>query len=228
MTQQIKKPTKGDLERRMKSAVVLIPRDKDYKSVYFDDKGLRLEVTQDFCVISTMFHKHVFSAVVAGGVSRPYVYTQRFIDFALENDCEVRDAKDNLTRSYAKLMSVLKEKEDKTEYNVAWYYDLWLNNIFHPLYGIGESESEAFLVYEQYMHNLARNQVVFSAAEKKDGLTNLGFVNKVMELEKTFVDGMQESVLFEKESNEEKQEKEAEAINEHLQEEVLNEQNNNG
>ena len=40
-----KKMTRGDLERRMNSAVVLIPKTKDTKSIWFDDKGLRLTVT---------------------------------------------------------------------------------------------------------------------------------------------------------------------------------------
>ena len=36
--------TKGDMERRMRNALVLVPKDKDYMGIYFDDKGLRLEV----------------------------------------------------------------------------------------------------------------------------------------------------------------------------------------
>ena len=142
-----KKITKGDLERRVRNAIVLVPRDKDYNAVHFDDKGLRLEITQDFAVISTGFHRHVFNALTAQGVSRPYLYTKRFIEIALENDCTVKDAKGNVTRSYGKLMAMLKEKEDKNEFQTAWYCDLWFNVIFHSLYAIDETTVSSFLVF---------------------------------------------------------------------------------
>ena len=133
---QGKKETKGDMERRMRSALVLVPKDKDYKGVYFDDKGLRLEVTSDFAVITTGFHRHVFSSFTMQGVSRPYLYTKRFIDIALTNDCMVKDEQGNMTRSYGKLMAVLDEKEDKSEFNVAWYIDIWFNNsLFVIIFG---------------------------------------------------------------------------------------------
>jgi hypothetical protein len=68
-------------------------------------------------------------------------FTQkRFIELALENDCTVKDDKGVVRHSYAKLISVLKDKENKTEYNICWYIDLWLNNIFSPLYSIDETE----------------------------------------------------------------------------------------
>ena len=120
----MKKETKGDMEKRMKNALILVPRDKDYQGVFFDDKWLRLEVTDDFAVVSTMFHSHVFHALTANGISRPYAYTKRFIEIALANDCMVKDARGNATRSYGKLMAVIKDKEDKSEYNLCWYYDL--------------------------------------------------------------------------------------------------------
>ena len=128
--------TKSELERRMRNAIVLVPKDKDYQAIYFDDKGLRLEVTSDFAVITTGFHRHIFSSVTSQGVCRPWLYTQRFIEIALTNDCVVKDEKGEVTRSYAKLLAVLEKKEDKSEFNVAWYIDLWLNNIFHPLFTI--------------------------------------------------------------------------------------------
>ena len=40
-SQQQKKPTKGDLEKKMRSAVVFVPKDRETISVYFDDKGFK-------------------------------------------------------------------------------------------------------------------------------------------------------------------------------------------
>lgn len=216
-----KKITKGDLERRLRNAIVLVPKDKDYKAVYFDDKGLRLEVTQDFAVITTAFHKHVFRNLTAQGVSRPYLYTKRFIDIALDNDCTVKDEKGNVTRSYGKLIAMLKEKEDQSEFRVAWYTDLWFNNIFHPLYAIDESTASSFLVYESYLHNLARNKVILS--EKVNGMTNKQFIDEVLDNIHKMTDGLDERVIFEAKTDEQKAQEEIDALKEQQAENAVKE-----
>ena len=70
-THQQKKPTKGDLEKKMRSAVVFVPKDRETISVYFDDKGLRLTATEDFAIIATGAHQHVYRSITVSGVSRP-------------------------------------------------------------------------------------------------------------------------------------------------------------
>ena len=80
------KLTNGQLLKRLKNAVVHIDKDKSYQSVYLSDKGLRLETTDEYCVISTGFHRHIFNAFnSAQGVSRPYLYTKRVVEIANEN-----------------------------------------------------------------------------------------------------------------------------------------------
>lgn len=219
-----KNTTKGELERRMRNAIVLVPKTKDTVSVFFDDKVLKLTATDDFAVIETGFHRHVFNQLTPSGVSRPYLYTRRFIEIAIKNDCVVYDAKGNPTRSYAKLMDVLKNKEDKTEYNLCWFVDLWLNNIFQPLYGIDETESAAFLIYDTYLHNIARSQIILS--EKEKDITNIEFVNQEHELVNKFIDGMKEAVIFHKLTDKELQEREISALQENEQEKIIEEQAN--
>lgn len=219
-----KSTTKGELERRIRNAIVLVPKTKDTVSIFFDDKILRLTATDDFAVIETGFHRHVFNQLTPSGVSRPYLYTKRFIEIALENDCTVKDAKGNVTRSYAKLMDTLKEKEDKTEYNLCWFVDLWFMNIFQPLYGIDETESAAFLIYESYLHNIARNQIILS--EKEKDITNIDFIKQEHELVNKFIDGMKETVIFPKLTDEERKEQELKALQEQEQENFVNEQAN--
>lgn len=218
------KMTKSEMERRVRNSIVIIPKDKDYKGVYFDDKGLKLEVTSDFAVITTNFHRHVFSNMTMQGVSRPYLYVRRFIEIALANDCTVKDKNGNITRSYAKLLDVLDKKEDKQEFTVAWYTDLWLNNIFHPLFSIGETETESFLVYESFLHNVARNKVIMS--EKIEDMTNKKFINEVCDNIKEFVKGVDERVVFKKKTDEEKMQEEIAAIQEHQTEKTLREADN--
>lgn len=205
-----KKLTRDQLERRINNSLVFVPRDKDYISVYFSDKGLRIEATKDNCVISTNFHKHVFDAYNTSTiVSRPYIYTKRLIEIALENDCKSEDG-----YSFAKLLDTLKGKEDKTEYNIVVYVDWWITNCFQPLYSIGESEVESFLVYESYLHNIARNAVLLG--EKNEDLTNRQFFANVIKNMQDFIDGVDERVIFHKKSDEELAKESIEALQEQM------------
>ncbi len=204
--------SKTSLERRIKNAIMFVPKDTDTKSVFFDDKKVRLTVTSDRAIISTMAHTHVFELATLSGVSRPYFYTKRFIEIALENDCTAKDEKGELTRSYAKLFDILEQKEDKTEHRVAWFFDLWLSNIYAPLFSIDESEMGAFLVYEQYMHNMARNHFLLS--EHKEDVTNVEFFEEVQKIEKELVEGMTEAVVIKGLSDEERVQQEIAAMKE--------------
>ena len=220
-----KKLTNGQLERRLKNALLHIDKTRDTKSIYFDDKGLRLTATEDFAIIETSFHRHVFNSITSQGISRPYLYTQRFIEIALSNDCLVKDEKGNITRSYNKLMSVLKEKEDKSEFNVCWYTDLWFNVIFHNLYGIGETEIESFLVYESYLHNLARNKIILS--EKTEDITNKMFIEQIGKELMEFTKDVDEHVVFQKKTDEERKKEEIDALGEIAEEKSINETQGN-
>lgn len=220
-----KKLTNGQLERRLKNALLHIDKTRDTKSIYFDDKGLRLTANEDFAIIETSFHRHVFNSITSQGISRPYLYTQRFIEIALSNECLVKDEKGNITRSYNKLMSVLKEKEDKTEFNVCWYTDLWFNVIFHPLYGIGETEIESFLVYESYLHNLARNKIILS--EKNEDITNKQFIEQIGKELVEFTKDVDEHVVFPKKTDEERKKEEIDALGEIAEENSINETQGN-
>lgn len=217
-----KKITNGQLQNRLRNAILHIDKTKDTQSVFFDDKGLRLTVNEDFAIIATGFHQHVFTNFTAQGVSRPYLYTKRFIEIALANDCTIKDAKGNVTRSYGKLLGILKEKEDQKEFQVAWYIDLWFNNIFHPLYGIGESEAESFLVYESYLHNIARNKIIMS--EKINDMTNLDFIEAVMQEVKAFTEGMDKRTIFKKKTDDEMMQENIEAAAAQQTEKAMEEQ----
>ena len=202
-----KKQTNAQLERRIKRAVLHIDRTKDTDEIFFSDKGLRLIVNEDCCVIETGYHRHVFDRFTGAGGSRPYMYIKRFVEIALENDCQTDDG-----YSYAKLFEILKAKEDNTEYNICWFADKWMYNIFSPLYSIGESEAEAFLVYEDYMHNIARQSVILS--EKTEDITNKAFIDKIFENEKEYTASIEEKVLFKKKSDEETVRENIDAIQE--------------
>lgn len=218
--------TKAQMQRRIEQSPLHLNRTRDFKTIYFDDKGLRLSCddNEGYCLIETSAHTHVFRSITVAGVSRPYLYTQRFIEIALANDSTWKDEKGQVRRSYSKLFEIVKNKEDKTEYNMCWYVDLWLNNIFSPLYSIDETEIASFLVYEQYLHNVARSQVILS--EKVNGMTNKQFIKETDDLVAKFVGDMEESEIFKPMTDEEKVKAEVEALSEHQANETMEEQAN--
>ena len=222
MEQKNTKLTNGQLLKRLKNAVVHIDKDKSYQSVYWSDKGLRLETTDEYCVISTGFHRHVFNAFnSAQGISRPYLYTKRVIEIANEN---LKDIEVDGGYSFQRLLEVLKAKEDKSEYNIVTYYEWFVFNCFQPLYSIGESEVESFLVYEMYLHNIARQAVLLS--EKKEDMTNKQFFDEVIKNMQNFIEGVDERVIFHKMTDEEMAQANIEALTQNEQEQAMEAQIN--
>lgn len=202
-----KKPTNKQLEGRIKNALVHIDKDKSYKSVYFVDRGLRIETTDDFAVLSTNYHQHIFSRYSAADMfSRPYGYLSRLVEIAIENDCTTKDG-----YSFAKLMSVLNEKEDKTECNIVTIADWYIININAPLYRLRESEVGLTLTYLEYLFNISTNITI--GEEKSKDMTNHQFVKSVLAKIKDGFKNQNEFVMFKKLTDEEiaKQIAEAEA-----------------
>lgn len=209
-----KKETNGQLQKRIKNALIHIDRTKDTKSIYFSDKGLRMTVNEEYAVIETGFHRHIFTNFTSSGVSRPYLYTQRLVEIALENDC----ATDN-GYSYIKLMDNVKLKEDKSDYNLVTFIDWWLFNIFAPLYTIGESELESFVVYEDYLHNIARNAIILK--EKDKDITNIEFIKDICRNELSYIKGITEYVIIKKKTDKEIMQENIEAMQEQEVDQVV-------
>lgn len=188
-----KKQTKAQIERKIQNAIVFVPKDKDTKTIFFSDKGLRLTTTSDTAVIETGYHRHVFSSFTASGFSRPYLYVNRLIEIANEHDCKVEDG-----YSFERLKDVLKEKND-SNFPLVTYIGWWLFNLFHPLYTIGETEIESFLVYESFIHNIACQSIILSETEKD--ITNKEFIEKVINSIKDLTSNIEERVLLVKHSD---------------------------
>lgn len=213
--EQQKKPTNAQLQRRIQRAIVHLDRTKNTSEIYFSDRGLRLVSDNDYAVVETGFHRHVFSNITSSGISRPWLYSKRMVEIA---NAHLEECKTENGYSFTRLIEFLKTKEDRTEYNICMYVDWWLFNLFQPLYAIGETEAEQFLVYESYIHNIARNSILLS--EKTEDMTNKQFFDKIIEQMKEMAANMDERVLFEKKTDEEVAKENIEAI----QEQQLNEQ----
>jgi hypothetical protein len=219
--EQKKKPTNAQLQKRIENAIVFVPKTKDTISIFFSDKGVRLVADNDGCVIETNYHRHVYSNITAAGVSRPYLYTKRVIEIANEN---LEAIKTESGYSYQRMLEVLNAKDDKSEYNIVTFFSWFLFNIFQPLYGIGETEIESFLVYEDYIHNIARNTILLS--EKTEDMTNKQFIQKVFDNMKEFTDNLEENILFPKKTDEQVMQEEIGAIQEQEQNDAMEAQTN--
>lgn len=216
-----KKPTNAQLQKRIANALIHIDKTKDTESIFFSDKGLRLTTNEDVAIIATGFHRHVFNNFTNAGISRPYLYTKRVIEIANEN---LKDIEVDGGYSFQRLLEVLKAKEDKSEYNIVTYVSWWLEIIFAPLYSIDESEAGSFLVYEAYLHHIARQAVLLS--EKKEDMTNKQFFDEIIKNMQNFIEGVGERVIFHKLTDEELAQAKFEAIQEQEQEQAMEAQIN--
>ena len=222
-TKNQKRPTNGQLLKRLERAVLHLDRTKNTVSLYFSDKGLRLTADDDYAIIAFGYSQTVFNNYNMSGVSRPWLYVKRIIEIATENEASIKT--DN-GYSYQKLLEVLKEKEDKSQYNICVYFDWYLMCLYSPQFSIGETEIESFLVYEDYIHNIARNAIMLS--EKTEDMTNKQFIQKVFDNIKEFTDNLTENILFPKKTDKELIEEEIEAIAQTEQEQAMEAQTDGG
>ena len=216
MEQKKSKPTNAQLQKRLERAVLHLDRTKNTQSIYWSDKGCRLTADDDYAIIAFGYSQTVFNNYNMSGVSRPWLYVKRIIEIATENEASIKT--DN-GYSYQKLLEVLKEKEDKSQYNICVYFDWYLMCLYSPQFSIGETEIESFLVYEDYIHNIARNAILLS--EKTEDMTNKQFIQKVFDNMKEFTDGLEENILFPKKTDEERMKEEIEAIQQTEQEQAM-------
>ena len=218
MEQKKKQLTKAQLESRLKRAVIHLDTTKSTKSIYFSDKGLRLTVDDDegYALIATGFHTHYFQNWTSEGISRPFLYTKRIIEIANENDCKVGDG-----YSYQRLMQVLKDKEDQSDYNIATYYDWWLFIIFNPLYSIAENEVSSWLVFFKYVQSLATSSILLE--EHTKDVTNKQFIEKFKALIDEFTKEVDERVVLHKLTDDEFAKEQIDALQQDENETIIKE-----
>lgn len=199
--------TKEQLERRVKNALVFVPKDKSYSAVYLYDHGMKVEVTEDAAVISTNYHKHVFDRLTSAGISRPYIYSRKFVETVIKYKSYATDSEGNFILS--KLLDYLKScKEDadkRSDYDFCTYYTWWSYNIFSNLYSIGEKMVDSVIVYLTYLANVGRDSILLS--EKPDGMTAAAFIDSFIDTFKKLVSSFREGedsgmVLFEPKTDE--------------------------
>lgn len=217
--EQKKKLSKAQIEKRLANAVVLIEKTKDTRDIFFSDKGVRLTITDDYAIIGTNYHRHIFDKITVNGESRPYIYTEAVVDLALANLEAITDEQGGY--SFNKLIALLREDTENTApYNIVTFYSWWLFVIFNNLYTIGEREIDAFTVYFNYMAGISANMVFLE--ERKEDLTAKGFVKDFTSKLQSLMEDVSDFVLLPHLSDEERAAQEAKAIDELENEALLN------
>ena len=194
MEERKTKPTNKQLQRRIEKSPLHLDLTKSTKSIFFSDKGVRLTIDDDYAIVAFGYSQTVFSNYNISGISRPWLYVKRVIEIADEN---AKAMKTDTGYSFALLLATLK---DKAEYNIITYFDWWLTNLFSPQFSIGETDIESFLVFEDYIHNIARNTILLD--QRNEDMTNQQFIDRLIGHIKEFTADVQESVILHKKTDE--------------------------
>lgn len=219
MEQKKRKPTNTELTKRIERSPLHLDKTKSTSSIFFSDKGLRLTVDagEGYALVETGFNSQVFQSYTSFGLSRPFLYTERILKMAKENNCATKDG-----YSYTKLLEVLKKKDDKSEYNIATYYSWYIHNIFSPLYTIGETALESFSVYIDYVYNISKQSILLG--EKNEDMTNKQFIDKLVSTMRELTADMSENVILPKKTDEEIVQENIQAMQEEELEETAKEE----
>ena len=86
-----KKATRGELEKRIKNAQLIVDKGKNYKAFYFADRGIGIYICQDYIVSTTNFHQHVWNRIDAMGYNTTCLMLESLVDIANAHSEEIQD-----------------------------------------------------------------------------------------------------------------------------------------
>lgn len=154
-TSNKKKPTLSQLQKKIENAVVFVERDnKSYNSVYFDDRGLSLEVTNDFAVVSRLSFRMIFNAIVPSGYSRIYLVIKKIIEMAQNYGCDIEKDGKNIKSFWTLWENVTNSNKgeiEKTEdTSILALFSSWLDVQHCSVFSLSERVQDVFTI--QFMH----------------------------------------------------------------------------
>jgi len=150
---QVKKPSKKQLEKKIEklgSAIIHIPQDDSYKSVYFEDMGVKLEITKEWAIYSRNFCVTSYTSTVSSGFSQPYQLISFIINLSEKYKC-------NRFEDLKKLAT----NEEELEIIYVRCFEMWAYSLLQPQFECGLTSvgmSNLFLMYSSF---LSRTNVIF-------------------------------------------------------------------
>lgn len=225
---QAKKPTNAQLQRRIDNAVLHVDKTKDTRSVFFDDRGIRITVNEDCATLSNGMYTTIFQRYYFRGETNQYLSLKAMVECAEKHmdKIVVKDKKGESHISYKMLDKIVNESQDE---NYSWFTIMsWY--IFNIESDLALSAREEFTnavfysIYEKYAHNVAAMKQFVE--EHKDGMTTRGYFKAISEELVKIADGMPDDMMFEAKSDEERAKEAVEAMSKDADEQILEEQAN--
>lgn len=176
--EQPKKKSKAQLENEIASAIVFVPK-KGAKTLRLDDRGITFTVTDDYTVVSTNYHRHVFSNYNSEGVVYIPYFVGAFIEIfeRYKTFGRLKDDKGNVIGfSFQKFMQETEGMLTRNEEVIIRRVDSWSLLISEPLYSLAPSDISELNRNIMFLSYLAKNGLLL--AGHKDDLMYNDAMNK--------------------------------------------------
>ena len=121
-----KKATRGELEKRIKNAQLIVDKGKNYKAFYFADRGIGIYICQDYIVSTTNFHQHVWNRIDAMGYNTTCLMLESLVDIANTHSEEIQDKNEKGEIYYSLDKLKLVETLTETEKIIIQMTEKWL------------------------------------------------------------------------------------------------------
>ena len=223
-----KKPTNAQLQKRISRAVVHIDRTKDTKEVFFDDRGIRIVISDERAIISQLSFMMTFDEIVSGGYSRNYMVLNRIVEMVDEYDCVVVNEKEEKCVSFWKLYDSVKnstKEGHEADNGIITKFIIWFGVMQSSMFMLSERTDFTFALGTQY----AMNGIISGSISKfyEKDMTNKELLAEIAKEFDTYRDSVKEEfVVMKKETEEDRKQAIANAIQEQEQEQAMEAQIN--
>ncbi len=158
-----KKPTKKQLEKKLKEATVFV--DKAEKSIYLADIGVGIYISKFQTVLSTNFHRHVWENINSVGYSGVFMYLNSFLDIVIAklDDIKDKNTKGELYYSFGKLKACALSENERM---IVSKVEMFIYSVNDGLYSIGsDSDPIGIMLYLDYLYTMSKATLISELPE---------------------------------------------------------------
>jgi len=131
-----KKTTRAQLEKRIKDAQLIVDKGKNYKAIYFADRGIGIYICKDYVVSTTNFHQHVWNRINSAGYNSTCLILESLVDIANTHAEEIQDKNEKGEIYYSLDKLRILDTLTETEKIIIQMVEKWLyliNDSIHSL-----------------------------------------------------------------------------------------------
>lgn len=165
--EQPKKQSKAQLEKKIADAIVMVPKEHA-KTIHLDDRGITFTVTDDYTVISTNYHRSVFTNYTSEGMCTVYYQVNMFIDTLNEYKAlgEVKDDKGNVTAFRLDKLMSNKDKIEKADLNFINRIDKWSMVLTEPLFALTPTHVSSMSLHTMWVSFLSKSNLLLESRDE--------------------------------------------------------------